>query len=739
MKQFLAIVAIQLLAVTASGFAAGSGDALTSLPAPATVDPVTDDYFGTKVIDNYRWMEAEPEPQFRAYLEHQNDYAHDVLSRIQGRDKLESDIAAMDGLQTVVLTVAATAGKRFYLKRAPGSQISKLFASDASNGSETLLVDPEAVQSSDHHAAIDQYAPSQNGKLISYAISSGGSENSVLHVMEVATGRELPDVIDRAMAAQVSWLPDNSSFVYTRLAKVRPGAAPSTLFDHQRVYLHRLGTDPDNDSVVLDADHLPFAFKAAQVWPSLTVTAGSDQVLAEIGDGTGIDKAFFTASLSDVVQQKSIAWKTVAEQSDGAIRATVHGNRIFLLTHKNAPRFRIVEEDLRQPDFASAKTVTPEGAGVITGLAASSEAIYVTTRNGAAMTLSRLPYGAAKALPIGLPFTGTIYPASMDAGALSADPQSPGAVFGLESWTHPCVWLQYDPKTNAVVDTGIVPKFSRDLSGYDTIETTARSPDGTMVPLSIIMKHGAKLDHSHPTIVEGYGSFGISMDPSFRPSFIAWLDRGGVYAIAHVRGGGELGEPWHRAGMIEAKQNTITDFIACAETLVRLGYTSTSRLAAQGSSGGGITVGGAITQKPDLFAAAVIEVGAVNALRFGQMPVGPNLIPEFGSVSNPAQFPALLKMDAFQQVRNGTRYPAVLLTGGFNDARVSIWMPAKMAARLQVATSSSKPVLLRVDFDAGHGMGSTASQGVAKRADELAFLLWQLGIPQYSIRVDRNQ
>jgi prolyl oligopeptidase len=699
-------------------------------PAPAPVQAVQDVYFGKTIVDNYRWMEAEPEPQFRAMVEVQSAYAHAVIDAIPGRDRLERDIAAMDGERTVLLTVALAHGKRFYLKRMPGSEIGKLYVNDAATGKETLLVDPETYGSAGHHATIEQFGPSQNGEFVAYTLSLGGSEQSTLHVVEAATGKVLSDAIDRADAAGVSWAPDGRSFFYTRLAKPSADAAPSARFDHQRVYRHQLGANPDTDQVVLDADHLPFAFKAAQVWPGVTITPGSEAVIAEIGDGTGIDKALFTARLADLLAGRP-TWKTVAEQRDGVTFFSVHGDQIYLLTHHAAPRYQVVMESLTAPDIATAKIVAPERAGVITGIAASSEALYVAERTGGGMTLSRQPYGAAKLDRIALPFPGTIFPPSEDAGALSADPTAPGATFALESWVRPLVWLSYDPRTRAVRDTGIAGKFAADLSAYDTLETAAKAPDGTMVPLSIVFKRGVALDHSHPTILLGYGSFGVSLDPEFRPTLAPWLDRGGVYAIAHVRGGGELGEPWHQGGMLTAKQNTVTDFIACAEALIRMGYTSSEHLAAEGASAGGITVGVAITRRPELFRAALIGAGAVNALRLEQLPVGPNLIPEFGSVKNPEQFSALLAMDAYQQVRDGAPYPAVLLTDGFNDPRIQVWMPAKMTARLQAASTSGRPVLFRVDFDAGHGAGSTRSQNDAKRADELAFLLWQLGASSF--------
>jgi prolyl oligopeptidase len=699
-------------------------------PPPARITPVVDDYFGTKITDNYRWMESEPEPEFRQLLEAQDTYARAMIARVPGRDQLLREIGALDGRLSVVLVVTPVGHERFYVKRAPGARIGKLYVRDADTGAERLLVDPEALGGAKGHAAIDHDAPSPDGRLIAYGVSSGGSEASVLHVMDVATGKTLPDVIDHAEFAAVSWLPDGSGFFYTRSPTLAADAPAAEQFAHLRTWLHHLGDDPAADRLVLDADHLPFDVEAQAPVPAIVVTPGSDQALAVIGDGTQPENAFFTAPLSDVVGGTAV-WKQVAAPSDGASAYAVHGSTIYLLSHKDAPRFRIVAEDLRAPGFAGARTVIAQTPGVLTGLAASSEALYVAERTGGGMTLSRLAWGAMKPSPIALPYTGTIYPAIEDAGALSADPREPGAVFQLDSWVRPPTWFSYDPADGKIADTGITPKPAIDVSPYEALETSVRSPDGTMIPLSIVYRRGIRLDHSHPTLLEGYGNFGVPMDPSYRPSLAPWLDRGGVYAVAHVRGGGELGEPWHRAGMLANKQNTIIDYIACAEALVRLGYTSKARLAGEGTSGGGLTIGGAITRRPDLFAAAVSRVGATNALRFEQMKVGAALVPEYGSVKDAKQFADLLRMDAYQQVKDGTPYPAVLLTAGFNDPRVMAWMPAKMAARLRAATSSGRPVLFRVEFDAGHGIGSTIAQRDAERADEYAFLLWRLGVPGY--------
>jgi prolyl oligopeptidase len=270
-----------------------------------------------------------------------------------------------------------------------------------------------------------------------------------------------------------------------------------------------------------------------------------------------------------------------------------------------------------------------------------------------------------------------------------------------------------------------------DFSAITSEEVKAKSADGTMVPLSIIHRKDMRMDGSNPTWLEGYGSYGITLDPGFRPTWLAFLERGGVFAVAHVRGGGEYGEDWHNAGRQLTKQHTIDDFIACAEYLIEHKYTSPQKLAGEGTSAGGITIGGAITQRPDLFAAALDRVGDSDSLRSELMESGPANIPEFGTVKEPDGFKGLYAMDAYQHVKPNTPYPAVLLTTGVNDPRVAPWQAAKMTARLQASTSSGKPILLRVDYDAGHGLGSTKSQRDSELADEVAFLFWQFGVPDF--------
>ena len=339
----------------------------------------------------------------------------------------------------------------------------------------------------------------------------------------------------------------------------------------------------------------------------------------------------------------------------------------------------------------------------------------------------RLPFEGGAASEIRLPFEGAIQ-------EMFVNPAEPGVFLRVASWTKSSLILHYDPKTKAMTDTKIIPVSPVDFSAITSEEVKAKAADGTLVPLSIIHKRGLKMDGTHPTLLHGYGSYGITLDPAFDPTSLAWLERGGVVAVGHVRGGGEYGEDWHNGGRKSTKKNTITDFLACAQYLIEHKYTSAAHLAGEGTSAGGITIGGAITEAPELFAAALDNVGDSDTLRSELMVSGPANIPEFGTVQKEDEFKGLLAVSAYYRVKDKTAYPAVLLTTGINDPRVDPWQMGKMTARLQAATSSGKPVLLRVDYDAGHGgIGATRSQHTALLTDQYSFLLWQLGDPEFQM------
>jgi len=404
---------------------------------------------------------------------------------------------------------------------------------------------------------------------------------------------------------------------------------------------------------------------------------------------------------------------------DAVVAADFHGSDVYLLTHKNAPRFKVVRIRADEPGLGGAELVVPEGKSVLTAIAVAKDALYVQELEAGLGRLRRVPFGTTGGARVRLPADGAIATLAVERG-------QPGVVFPVESWTRSRIWYRYDPAGGGVRNTRLLAPAAVDVSAFESHEVEVRSHDGVMVPLSIVHRKGLVRDGSNPTLLEGYGAYGITVDPTFTPMLLGWLERGGVFAVAHVRGGGEYGEEWHLAGKEATKPNTWKDFIACAGYLIEQGYTTPEHLAGTGASAGGILIGRAITERPDLFRAAVPRVGVMNALRTEHEPGGPANIPEFGTTTTEAGFRALREMDAVEHVRSGVRYPAVLLTAGVHDSRVEAWQAAKMAAVLQERTTSGHPVLLRVAFDAGHGMGLTKAQRTEEVADIYAFLLWQL-------------
>ena len=457
-------------------------------------------------------------------------------------------------------------------------------------------------------------------------------------------------------------------------------------------------------------------------FPSIYIPAGSKYAVAKIKHGDANEIAIYSAPVNTLLK-KDIPWKKVCGFDDEVDGYTVHGCDIYLKTAKNAPRFKVVKTSLKKPDFARAKDVLQKSDLVVDYILSAKDALYAGMIDGGFNRIARLEYGKnAKTKMLDLPDGAAGF-------VVSVSQKIDGVLVYTNAWTKGSLIYNYDPKTDRFSDSGLMPKGKYDdLPGFSSKEVKVKSHDGVLVPLSIVYKSDIKMDGSNPALLIGYGSYGISIPVFYNPLTIAWLERGGVFAVAHVRGGGEYGKEWHLAGQKLTKPNTWKDFIACAEYLIDKGYTSRERIAGQGGSAGGILIGRAITERPDLFAAAVINVGSLDAIRFETTTNGVPNIPEFGTVKDEDGFKGLLEMSSYHHVKEGVKYPAVLLTHGINDPRVNPWMSAKMTARLQAATASGKPVLFRVDYSAGHGIGSTREQYLQERADTWAFLMWQFGL-----------
>ena len=697
-------------------------------PAPpiAMVKIVSDEYFGTTVADPYRYMEDLKNPEVQAWFKGQNDYTRAVLAQIPGRAALLARIKELDESQpAIVRSLSVLPGNRiFYTKRLASEETGKLYTREGWTGTEKLLLDPAKFETpGGPHYSISYVAPSPDGHYVIVGVAEGGSEDAILRVVDTATARETGDAIEHTWFASPAWLPDGHSFVYNRMQKLGPKSAPTDRELNSRVYLHVIGSDSEKDPLIFGTGLTGVQIDPADI-PIASTYPGSSFVIGAVLHGVQNEVTLYTAPLKSLTGP-TIPWKKICDVVDDITGFDVHGDDLYLQSHKNASRYKVLHTKLSKPDVAGAEVVIPAGEAVVRNIAAASDALYVQDLDGGLGRLVRLPYAGGKAEQISLPFDGSVFIAA-------TDQRVPGAVILLTSWVRAAAFYSYNPDTKQLTDTKLQPAGPFDKpEDMEALEVKVKSYDGTLVPLSIVRKRGIALDGSHPTRLEGYGAYGISFDPFFDPTLLAWLERGGVYAVAHVRGGGEYGEDWHLAGKQLTKPNTWKDFIACAQYLIDQKYTSASRLAIEGGSAGGITIGRSITERPDLFAAAIDGVPMSDVVRSEFTPNGPPNIPEFGTVKTQDGFKALYEMSAYAHVKDGTAYPAVMITTGINDPRVASWQPAKMAARLQAATTSGKPVLLRVDYDAGHGMGSTKSQRQELNADEWSFELWQFGVPDF--------
>jgi prolyl oligopeptidase len=519
----------------------------------------------------------------------------------------------------------------------------------------------------------------------------------------------------------VSWDPSNKFFYYTRLQKLGPKDSPLNKELDETSYLHHLGDKPDKDTVALGRK----AFPALGMIPTdsayVSITPGSPYVLGLISHGVK-NELTLAISPADAAAKGKPVWTKFIDVNDDVTSGTVFGHDMWLLSHKDAPKFKVLHVDLDHPDIAKADVTLAASDLVLQGVSTAKDALYIEAQQGGISHLLRIPYGQNAPIPVAFPFAGSVE-------GFSTSVLNDGALIRFAGWTEAPQWYAYDPAADKMTNTGIEPLNPTDFSNITSVEVTAPGADGTPVPLSIIYRKDLKMDGQNPCLMEGYGSYGISLDPNFDATRLALLEKGIVIAYPHVRGGGENGEDWHLAGQKLTKQNTISDFIACAEYLIKQGYTSPSKLAGRGTSAGGITIGGALTQRPDLFTLCICNVGVMDTLRMEAGPNGAVNTPEFGSVKDADGFKALYAMDAYQHVKDGTAYPAVLLITGANDPRVDPWQLLKMTARLQAATSSKNPILLRIDYDAGHGMGSSKTQRDLINADQTALLLSRAALP----------
>jgi prolyl oligopeptidase len=699
------------------------GLAQAAPPPVAQVRPVTETFFGTTVTDPYRYMEDLASPEVQNWAKAQSESARAALDAIPGRAPLLKRIAELEA--SVPARIADVkllpGGVYFYEKRDADANQFKIYMRRGLNGAEKLLVDPEAqTKATGTPHAVNFYAPSDSGRYLAYGMSEGGSEEQSIHVLEVATGKEVITPISRTHYSQAAWMPDDSGFFYWRQRAMTSGMAETEKYRFQTAYFHRMKGDSADQTLLAAGESKAIDIKPEE-FPFIGPVAGTPYAIAIPGNGVQREFTAYIAPRAKVLEP-DVAWRKLFDRDDAITDFAIHGDDLYVLSHKNAPRFKVLRTSVANPDLANAEEIVPAGREVVVGLSAARDGLYVRSRDGTLGKLYRVAWGkGAKPVALALPREGSL-------SVESTDPRLPGALISMGAWTKDFAYYAFDSGRNAFVDTKLQPTGPYGApADIESKEVLVKSYDGVEVPLSIVYPKGIKRDGSNPTHLYGYGSYGVTEDPVYVPRFLAWYELGGIRATCHVRGGGAYGEEWHLAGKLATKPNTWKDFVACAEYLIKEGYTSTPKLAINGGSAGGILVGRAMTERPDLFAVAVPQVGVLNSLRSEFSANGVPNIPEFGTVKKEDQFKALFEMDALQHVKDGVKYPATLLMTGINDPRVPPWESFKMAARLQAASTSGKPVLLRVDYAAGHGIGSTKTQRQEEYADLWSFMLWQFG------------
>ena len=689
--------------------------AMAAQPAlpPTPLRPVTDTYQSTQVVDPYRWLENANDSEVQKWTRSQADFAKAALNSLPYRGEIKTKLQEWNDFKSSSYRDVSYQGSHYFaLKLQPPKNQAILVSLDSlqNTQSERVILDPNLLDSAGT-TAIDFFVPSLDGKKVAVSLSKGGSEEGTVHVYQSVDGKELSDLIPLVNkptgGGSLAWNKDGSGFFYTRYPLA--GERPKEDMDFfQQIYFHKLGDDIGKDIYSLGKD-FP---RIAEVF--LGSSLDGNHTLAVVANGDGGEFAHYVIGSDG-------KWIQLTQFSDKITQAALglHDD-LYLVSLNGSPRGKILHLSLKTPDLKKATVFAKENENVVSAILPTTDHLFVNYLVGGPTEIRIFDLAGKSERTI------SVTPPSdnSDIGRAKGN----GIVFKSQSYTQPPAWYEFsgENKQTSPRKTALFTKSPVDFSDIEVQRKFAKSKDGTQVPLTILTKKGLKLDGGNPTLLYGYGGYSVSLTPKFMADIHLWLDHGGVYAVANLRGGGEFGEAWHRAGNLAKKQNVFDDFIACAQFLIGSHYTNHDKLAIEGGSNGGLLMGAAVTQRPDLFHAVVSHVGIYDMLRVETDSNGAFNVTEFGTVKNPEQFEALYGYSPFHHVKEGTSYPAIMLLTGANDGRVNPYHSKKMAARLQAV--SINPVLLRVTFDGGHGIGRSVTQKVEEEADVDAFLFSQLGM-----------
>lgn len=723
----------RVLSVAVCLLQAGLAASSLAQGAPASPkDPVSDTYHGTKVVDDYRWLEDWNDAKVKAWSESQNTYARTALDKVPSADKIRTRFTELLGADGVSYdSLAYAAGKLFAVKHQPPKQqpfIVVLKSPDDLSGERTL-VDPNELDKTGG-TAFDWFIPSPDGKYLAVSLSKGGSESGDVHIFRVEDGKPTGDIIPRVnggtAGGSVAWNAESTGFWYTRYPRATdtPARAAEDVDFYQQAYFHTLGQPGEKDTYEIGKDFPRIA--------EVQLTSAGGWVLANVQKGDGGE---FTQHL----RTPEGKWLDLGGYEDQIVFGTFSAGKmpsLILVSVKGAPKGKVLKLDLKAgtaPKLADAVEIIAEQKDAVVhtdfmsqqGVTAAIGRLYVTYTVGGpsevrVFDLNGTPVGKVKGEAVSAVAHITKY-------------KSDEVLLQTESFITPDRWVRYIPVDHDTVPTAFEVKSAADFSDCEVVREMATSKDGTKVPVNIIKRKGTKLDGTNPTIVWGYGGYGVVEAPTFSPRRRLWLEQGGIYAIANIRGGGEFGEEWHSQGNLTNKQNVFDDFYAAAQHMIDRKYTSREKLAIMGGSNGGLLMGATFTQHPGLCKAVVSSVGIYDMLRVELSSNGAFNITEFGTVKNPDHFKALYAYSPYHRVKDGTKYPAILFTTGANDPRVDPMQSRKMTARLQAADPTGL-YLLRTSANTGHGMGSPLSSRIEEYTDVFGFLMWQLEVPYKDVK-----
>jgi prolyl oligopeptidase len=669
-------------------------------PPKTDVEAVKETVQGVEIVDRYRWLEDQDSPRTRAWIAAENAYTDSLLSRIPGRDALRQRVAALFKTESMSAPTVRN-GRYFFLKRAADQDQSLLYMRQGLSGKDEVLVDPLSL-SPDHTTTVFLQSVSQDGSLIIYGIRQGGEDESTPHLYDVNARKELPGQFLRARYSGLTILPDKSGVYLVRQTPEGP-----------RVFLHKAGTNADAEVEIFGKGYGPEIGLSCRLsldghYMILTASFGSAAAKTEIYAQDLKNKG----TIVTVVKDLPAAFYPAGGESP------IVSDTLYLSTNWKAPKWRVMAVDLKNPDRDHWREVIPESEGAIENISLVGGRLAVSEiKDVIVRTKLYSPDGK---------LSGEIKPPTLGSlGSLSGAWDSKESFFSFNSFHMPVTIYRYDVATGQRT-VWFQAKVPLDAEKYEVTQVWYPSKDGTKIPMFLAHAKGLKLDGSHPTLLTGYGGFNVSSLPGFNAFAAAWMANGGVYALANMRGGGEFGEAWHHAGMLEKKQNVFDDFIAAAEWLIANKYTSPERLAIRGSSNGGLLMGAMLTQRPELFGAVICGYPLLDMVRYHKFLVAGYWVPEYGSSDNPEQFKYIYAYSPYQHVTPGTKFPAVLFLTGDSDTRVAPLHARKMTALMQASTGSDKPILLHYDTKAGHSQGTPVSKQIENVTDELDFLMWQL-------------